>query len=437
MITGPGTQLSLLAEQQVALRRVATLVARGVATSELVATVAEEMARCLHVKLAGVLQYEADGTPIRLAYNEPWSRYLRVGEPVTVEAQCVAAAVLHTGRAAGSMPSRMPWKPRRPGPIRDLGIRSMVAAPIIVDARLWGLAVVGSSWPEPLPTDTEARVGEFAELVATAIAAATTRAELIASHARIITAADDARRRLERDLHNGAQQRLISLALQLRTAQASVTPHQETLKEQLAQIISGLTAVSEELREISHGIHPAILSDGGLVPACKMLARRSTVPVTLDLAVDRRLPEPVEVAAYYVLAEALTNTAKHARATHVTVRANYRRRPSCIHSRQWNWRSRPRPRVRTHRPHRPRRGPRRPHADRQPDRKRNRTTPHHSTLQLSGDFPEVASVSAGDLFGGSTRAPHRSGQLAGYGSRPAHAKLWRHTSPAGASETRT
>jgi signal transduction histidine kinase len=197
----------------------------------------------------------------------------------------------------------------------------MVAAPIMVDAQMWGLAVVGSSWPKPLPADTEARVGEFAELVATAIAAATTRAELIASRTRIVTAADDARRRLERDLHDGAQQRLISLALQLRTAEASVTSQQQELKEQLAQIISGLTAVSEELREISHGIHPAILSNGGLVPALKMLARRSTVPVTLDVAVDQRLPEPVEVAAYYLLAEALTNTAKHARASHVTVRA--------------------------------------------------------------------------------------------------------------------
>jgi signal transduction histidine kinase len=323
MTTGAETQLSLLAEQQAALRRVATLVARGVATSELVATVAEEMARCLHVELAGVLRYEGDGTPIRLAYNEPWSRHLPVGEPVTVEAESVAAAVLRTGRAARIDAFNNAVEAAADGShLRDLGIRSMVVAPIMVDARMWGLAVVGSSWPEALPADTEARVGEFAELVATAIAAATTRAELIVSHARIITAADDARRRLERDLHDGAQQRLISLALQLRTAQASLAPQQEALKEQLDQVISGLSAVSEELREISHGIHPAILSNGGLVPACKMLARRSTVPVTLDLAVDQRLPEPVEVAAYYVLAEALTNTAKHARASHVTVRAH-------------------------------------------------------------------------------------------------------------------
>jgi signal transduction histidine kinase len=321
MMTGAGTQLSLLAEEQAALRRVATLVAQGVGTSELFAAVADEMARCLHVKLAGVLRYEGDGTPIRLAYNDPWSRYLPVGQPVTMEAERVAAAVLRSGRAA-RIEAFEEQRDADTASMRDLGIRSMVAAPIVVDARMWGLAVVGSSWPEALlPVDTEARVAEFAELVATAIAAATTRAELIASRARIVTAADDARRHLERDLHDGAQQRLVSLALQLRTAQAAVTPQHEALKQQLAQIISGLTAVSEELREISHGIHPAILSSGGLVPAFKMLARRCTVPVDLDLAVDQRLPEPVEVAAYYVLAEALTNTAKHAHATLATVRA--------------------------------------------------------------------------------------------------------------------
>jgi signal transduction histidine kinase len=322
MITGPGNSLSPLAEEQAALRRVATLVARGVGTSELFSAVAEEMARCLHVELAGVLRYEADGTPIRLAYNEPWWPSLPIGEPVTVEFESVAATVLRTGRAARIDVLNNAVEATADGSrLRELGIRSMVAAPIMVDARMWGLAVVGSSWPEPLPGDTEARVGEFAELVATAIAAATTRTELIASRARIVTAADDARRRLERDLHDGAQQRLISLALHLRTAQASVAPQQVALKRLLVQVISGLTVVSEELREISHGIHPAILSSGGLVPALKMLARRSTVPVTLDLAVDRRLPEPVEVAAYYVLAEALTNTAKHAHASLVTVRA--------------------------------------------------------------------------------------------------------------------
>jgi signal transduction histidine kinase len=189
-----------------------------------------------------------------------------------------------------------------------------------VRGRVWGTAVVGSSRPEPLPPDTEARVGDFADLVATAIANAQAHAELTASRARIVAAGDDARRRFERDLHDGAQQRLVSLALELRTAEASVLPEHDQLRERMSHILSGLADVSEELREMSHGIHPAILSKGGLGPARKALSRRSAVPVKLHLAVERRSPESAEVAAYYVVAEALTNAAKHARASEVDVR---------------------------------------------------------------------------------------------------------------------
>jgi signal transduction histidine kinase len=203
--------------------------------------------------------------------------------------------------------------------IRDLGIRSAVGVPITVDGRLWGAAIVGTWEPEPLPPDTEARIGDFADLVATAIANAATGAELIASRARIVAAADDARRRLERDLHDGAQQRLVALGLHARLAEASVPPQLDGLKSQLSRVVSGLMDVTVELQEISRGIHPAILAKGGLGPALKTLARRSMVPVTLDLAIDRRLPDPVEIGTYYIVAEALTNTAKHAGASHVEV----------------------------------------------------------------------------------------------------------------------
>jgi signal transduction histidine kinase len=231
----------------------------------------------------------------------------------------VGVRVFHTGRvarmdthddAAGSHAAR----------IRELGIRSAVGVPITVGGNLWGAAVVGSSAPEPLPADTEARIGDFADLVATAIANAATRDELIASRARIVAAADDARRRLERDLHDGAQQRLVSLGLQLRAAEASVPPELHSLKEQISAIVTGLVGVSEEVQEISRGLHPAMLSKGGLGPALKTLARRSTVPVELDLGFSARLPDSAEVAAYYVVAEALTNAAKHARASIVNVR---------------------------------------------------------------------------------------------------------------------
>jgi signal transduction histidine kinase len=201
-----------------------------------------------------------------------------------------------------------------------LGIRSGVGAPIVVEGRLWGVAMVGWSRREPLPPDTEARVANFADLVATAIANAETRAELTASRARIVAAADDARRHFERDLHDGAQQRLVSVGLKLRTAEALVPPDLHQLNEQISDAVMGLAAVSEELREISRGIHPAILSKGGLGPALKALGRRSPVPVQLDLAVEGRLPQTAEVAAYYVVAEALTNVAKHSHASEVSVR---------------------------------------------------------------------------------------------------------------------
>jgi signal transduction histidine kinase len=203
-----------------------------------------------------------------------------------------------------------------------MGLRCTVAVPIVVEGHVWGMAAVGSSAPEPLPQDTEARIGDFADLVATSIANAATRAELQASRARIVAAADDARRRLERDLHDGAQQRLVSLGLQARLAETSVPPQLDGLKSQLSRVVSGLTDVSVDLQEISRGIHPAILSKGGLGPALKTLARRCTVPVTIDPAIDRRLPDSVEVGAYYIVAEALTNAAKHARATQVEVCAD-------------------------------------------------------------------------------------------------------------------
>ena len=176
------------------------------------------------------------------------------------------------------------------------------------------MAVVGSSRPEPLAADTEVRIAEFAELLATAITAAATRDELIKSRGRIVAAADETRRRLERNLHDGAQQRAVSLGLQLCLAEQRVPSELSELTEQLSEIGSAVAELSQELREISHGLHPATLTKTGLGPAIKALARRSTLPVTLDAAVPRRLPETVEVAAYYVVAEALTNNAKHAQA---------------------------------------------------------------------------------------------------------------------------
>jgi signal transduction histidine kinase len=168
----------------------------------------------------------------------------------------------------------------------------------------------------------------FAGLMATAllanfvvglVAARKAVLALNASRARIVAASDAARRQVERNLHDGVQQRLVTSMLRLRLAEQLVPNELDDLKQQLADVASELTDVSTELRELSRGLHPAILSQGGLASALNTLASRSTVPLTLDAAIDRQLPESVEVAAYYVVAEALANAAKHAQASEVTV----------------------------------------------------------------------------------------------------------------------
>ena len=184
--------------------------------------------------------------------------------------------------------------------------------PISVEGRLWG--VIGIASGHELPPPTEARLAGFTELVATAIANAEARAALTASRARIVATTDQTRRRIERDLHDGAQQRLVSLALQLREAQAAL-PGAGELAERLEGAVTEVNGVLEELREIARGIHPAVLTEGGLRPALRALARRSAVPVSLDVQVAGRLPEPVEIAAYYAVSEALTNVAKYAHAS--------------------------------------------------------------------------------------------------------------------------
>ena len=268
--------------------------------------------------LARMERYETDGTVTGIA---AWSRdadELAVGTRFALEGVSIAALVREASR-----PVRVDSFAHASGPIaeeaRKLGIRSSVGCPIVVGGRLWGVIAASSKREAPFPADTESQIAEFTELVATAIANAESRSELAASRARIVAAADEARRRIERDLHDGAQQRLVSLALRLRLAASAIPPDLGEVREGLAQAGSELDEVLDDLREISRGIHPAILSEGGLGPALKTLARRSSVPVELAVRVDERLPERIEVAAHYVVSEALTNAAKHARASVVHV----------------------------------------------------------------------------------------------------------------------
>jgi signal transduction histidine kinase len=202
--------------------------------------------------------------------------------------------------------------------LRQGGIRSAVATPIVVDGRRWGALAIASR-TGTLPDDTEPRMVAFTELIATAIANTEGKAQLMASRARVVAAADDTRRRIERDLHDGTQQQLIALALELRAAEAEVPIELADLKAALDQTAAGLVRATEDLQTMSRGIHPAILSRGGIGPALKTLARRAGVPVELDVSCPVRLPERAEVAAYYVVSEALSNAAKHARASRVHV----------------------------------------------------------------------------------------------------------------------
>jgi len=165
------------------------------------------------------------------------------------------------------------------------------------------------------PSGTADRMADFTELLATAVGNAESRAELAASRARIVAAADQVRRRIERDLHDGTQQQLVSLSLELRLAQGMVPAELTGLETEIGKVADELNGVVEDLREIARGIHPAILSEGGLGPALRTLARRAAVSVELEVPALGRLPEPVEVAAYYVCSEALTNATRHARAS--------------------------------------------------------------------------------------------------------------------------
>lgn len=314
-------QLRTMADEQAALRRVATLVARAAPPAVVFAAVAEEVGRLVPTDAAVVHRYHPDGT---VAVVGDWSRAghplgAGVGDRWSVAERHVAALVFETGRSARIDRRANDDAGAATAAALRAGARSAVGVPISVGGRLWGVMIAASARDAPMPTDTEARLAGFTELVATAVANAEAQAELTASRARIVATADQTRRRIERDLHDGAQQRLVSLALQLRAAQAAVPPELDRLGAELERVIAGLNGALDELREFARGIHPAILAEGGLGPALRTLARRSSVPVKLAGRMQKRLPERVEVAAYYVVSEALANAAKHADATAVHV----------------------------------------------------------------------------------------------------------------------
>jgi signal transduction histidine kinase len=312
-------ELKRLAEEQAALRRVATLVAEGAAPGSLLAVVAREVAGFVNVPLVSIVCYEADGTATERASVSERGELFPVGSRWLLDGTNVVAQVRESGRAA-RINDYSGLEGTIADTVRRAGIRSTVGIPIVVDGELWGAMVVSSTEPEPLPEATEARLADFTELVGTAIANAESRAELIASRARVVAAADDARRRVVRDLHDGAQQRLVHTVITLKLAQRELVDGQGTAQAQVAEALDQAEQANAELRELAHGILPSVLTRGGLRAGVDALVSRIDVPVEVEVSVDR-LPIEIEASAYFVVAEALTNVVKHSRAGSAEVKA--------------------------------------------------------------------------------------------------------------------
>jgi signal transduction histidine kinase len=304
-----------IAGEQAALRRVAELVARGVAPQEVFETVALEASGLLGGHATGLLRYDPGGDATIVAIRGGTAE---VGMRVPAGSDGVAARALRTGR-----PARIDNYDRVPGPAaavaREIGLRAAAGAPIVVAGRVWGLIVAMS--PEvPLPGGTEDRLAQFAELVAAAIGNAESRAQLTASRARVVAAADESRRRIQRDLHDGAQQRLVQTVLTLKLARDALAGAAGPEAELVAEALDSARRATEELRELSHGLMPAALSHGGLRAGIESLARDVTLPVEVDVPAER-LPPALETTAYFIVAEGLTNVVKHAGAHSARVRA--------------------------------------------------------------------------------------------------------------------
>jgi signal transduction histidine kinase len=305
-----------LTETQESLRRLAILVAEGARPDTLFAAVTQEVRRYFGGTTARMIRYEINSTATLVANEGTWGPHVMVGYAwEDYPPDGLTATIRRTGRTA-----RVEDYAALAGgePYRQEGLRSAVGLPIHVHGRLWGMIAVGSTAGD-LPVDTEERMADFTELIGIAVANAQSRAELIASRARIVAASDEARRRIERDLHDGAQQRLVGLALRLRMAADAVVGNESVCRE-IDALATEVVAIIDDLREISAGFHPAILSHAGMAAAVRMLARRSTVPVQTDIRVEHQLPKALEVCGYYVVSELLTNTAKHANASFAEVK---------------------------------------------------------------------------------------------------------------------
>jgi signal transduction histidine kinase len=319
--TGRGAVVtfSALSEQHAALRRVATLVAGETSPAEVFAAVAEEVGRLLRVEDTTIFRFEDDWTATVVADRGEREVPLPIGTRLSLEGESATALVRRTGRAA-----RVDDFSTATGPLadytRNAGIGSTVGSPIVVDGRLWGAMIAATRTNEPMAADTESRMHEFTELVATAISSMQARSDLAASRARIVAATDAERRRVVRDLHDGAQQRLVHTIVTLKLAQQALQPDHEPASALVAEALAEAEQATTELRELVHGIMPTVLTHGGLRAGVEALTSRMPLPVEHDVSVGR-LPAAVEATAYFVVSEALTNVAKHAHAGRAEVTA--------------------------------------------------------------------------------------------------------------------
>ena len=311
-------ELAQLVEEHAALQRVATLVAHGAPSEELFTAVVAEVERVLPGAHAGLARYESDGTMTMVAISEHVADRFPVGSRWPLGGKNVTTMVFETGRPA-RIDSYHEASGRIGVAVREWDPASLVGAPIIVEGRRWGVMIMAST-EHPLPPDSEAQLASFTELVATAIANAEAQRELAASRARIVVAADEERRRVVRDLHDGAQQALVHTTITLKLARRALeNGHDDTLAL-LSEALDNAERATDELRELAHGILPEVLTRGGLRAGIEILASRMPVPVEIDVAVGR-LAAAVEATAYFLVSEALTNVAKHARASHAEVTA--------------------------------------------------------------------------------------------------------------------
>ena len=312
--------LDRLLREQGALRRVATLVAEGAEPARIFETVTREIGELSGADLAWMERYESATEVTAIA---AWSRdpaaTMATGRRFKLDGPSMAASVLGAG-ATARIDRFVGGDGEIAAEAQALGIRSSVGCPVLVEGRLWGVIAAFSKHEGAFPAETESQIGEFTALVATAIANADSRDELIASRARIVAAADEARRRIRRDLHDGGQQRLVHALITLKLARRSLAGGDPDAEVLIDEAVEHTEAAVEALRELSHGILPSILTRGGLRAGVQAVVARMPLPVDVDVTAER-FPPGVEATAYFVVSEALTNTVKHAGASRARVRA--------------------------------------------------------------------------------------------------------------------